>query len=136
VARRVDELVETMGLERYRDVVAAELSTGTRHIVDLAMALAHDPSVLLLDEPSSGIAQKEVEALGPLLLRLQKQTGCTMLVIEHDHQLLAAICDEIVAIEQGKVTTVERGGARTAARKGKPRSERTRRQGVVTAKSH
>ena len=52
-----------------------ELSTGSRRIVDLACVLAHDPSVLLLDEPSSGIAQREAEALGPLLLRIREQTG-------------------------------------------------------------
>ena len=54
-----------------------ELSTGSRRIVDLACVLAHGPSVLLLDEPSSGIAQREAEALGPLLLRIREQTGAT-----------------------------------------------------------
>ena len=58
-----------MGLGAFRDKFVHELSTGSRRIVDLACVLAHRPTVLLLDEPSSGIAQREAEALGPLLLR-------------------------------------------------------------------
>ena len=61
---RVDELIELLGLGAYRDKFVRELSTGTRRIVDLACVLAQGPSVLLLDEPSSGIAQREAEALG------------------------------------------------------------------------
>src|SRR5207302_1723855 len=67
VAFTVDDLIELMNLGAFRDKFVAELSTGTRRIVDLAMAIAHDPTVLILDEPSSGIAQRETEALGPLL---------------------------------------------------------------------
>ena len=55
----------------------------------------------LLDEPSSGIAQRETEALGPLLQRIQRETGCAMLVIEHDMPLITSISDEIVALELG-----------------------------------
>ena len=60
-----------MGLGAFRDKFVHELSTGSRRIVDLACILAHQPTVLLLDEPSSGIAQREAEALGPLLLRIR-----------------------------------------------------------------
>jgi branched-chain amino acid transport system ATP-binding protein len=65
---RVEELLEMLGITDFRDKLVRELSTGSRRIVDLACILAHGPSVLLLDEPSSGIAQREAEALGPLLL--------------------------------------------------------------------
>jgi branched-chain amino acid transport system ATP-binding protein len=65
VAFTVDDLVELLGLGAFRDKFVSELSTGSRRIVDLAMSIAHDPKVLLLDEPSSGIAQRETEALGP-----------------------------------------------------------------------
>jgi len=103
VAERVDELVELMGLGAFRQKLVTELSTGSRRIVDLSCILAQDPSVVLLDEPSSGIAQKETEALGPLLLRVREHTGCSMLVIEHDMTLLSSICDEMVALELGAV---------------------------------
>jgi len=99
----VDDLIELMSLGAFRDKFVAELSTGTRRIVDLAMAIAHDPVVLLLDEPSSGIAQRETEALGPLLKRIQAETGCAMLVIEHDMPLITSVSDEIIALELGAV---------------------------------
>ena len=56
----------------------------------------------MLDEPSGGVAQKETEALGPLLLRVREHTGCSILVIEHDMPLLSSICDELVALETGR----------------------------------
>ncbi len=100
---RVDELIELMGLGSFRQKLVGELSTGSRRIVELACILAQDPSVLLLDEPSGGVAQRETEALGPLLLRVQEYTGCSILVIEHDMPLLRSICDELVALELGAV---------------------------------
>jgi branched-chain amino acid transport system ATP-binding protein len=65
--------------------------------------LAHQPVVLLLDEPSSGIAQRETEALGPLLKRVQEATGCTMLLVEHDMPLVTSIADELIALETGRI---------------------------------
>ena len=57
--------------------------------------------MLLLDEPSSGIAQRETEALGPLLNRIQAETGCALLVIEHDMPLITGISDRMIALELG-----------------------------------
>jgi branched-chain amino acid transport system ATP-binding protein len=103
VAYTVEDLIELMSLGAFRDKFVAELSTGSRRIVDLAMAIAHDPAVLLLDEPSSGIAQRETEALGPLLKRIQSETGCAMLIIEHDMPLITSVSDEILALDLGRV---------------------------------
>ncbi|TMC48214.1 MAG: ATP-binding cassette domain-containing protein [Chloroflexi bacterium] len=103
VAYTVEDLIDLLALGAYRDKFVFELSTGTRRIVDLAMAMAHDPDVLLLDEPSSGIAQRETEALAPLLKRLRVETGCAMLVIEHDMPLITSISDEIIALDLGSV---------------------------------
>jgi ABC-type branched-subunit amino acid transport system ATPase component len=103
VAFTVDDLIDLMGLSAFRDKFVSELSTGSRRIVDLAMAIAHDPSVLILDEPSSGIAQRETEALGPLLRRIQAEAGCAMLIIEHDMPLITSVSDEIIALELGRV---------------------------------
>ncbi len=99
----VDMLIELMGLGAFRQKLTGELSTGSRRIVDLACILAQDPKVLMLDEPSGGVAQKETEALGPLLLRVRDQVGCSVLVIEHDMPLLRTICDEMIALELGGV---------------------------------
>jgi branched-chain amino acid transport system ATP-binding protein len=103
VAAEVDELIELMNLQAYADKFVGELSTGTRRVVDLACTLAHRPSVLLLDEPSSGIAQRETEALGPVLLDIRDQTGAALVVIEHDMPLICGISDELVALELGAV---------------------------------
>jgi branched-chain amino acid transport system ATP-binding protein len=103
VDEEVDRLIELMRLEAYADKFVGELSTGTRRIVDLACILAHKPSVLLLDEPSSGIAQRETEALAPVLLDIRDQTGAALIIIEHDMPLITTISDELVALELGAV---------------------------------
>ena len=103
IAEEVDGLIELMRLEAYADKFVGELSTGTRRVVDLACTLAHRPSVLLLDEPSSGIAQRETEALGPVLLDIRDKTGAAMIVIEHDMPLISSISDELLALELGSV---------------------------------
>jgi ABC-type branched-subunit amino acid transport system ATPase component len=102
VAAKVAELLALTGLSGYGERLIGELSTGTRRIVELACVLAQEPAVLLLDEPSGGVAQKETEALGPMLRRVQEQTGCSMLVIEHDMPLLSGLCDRLVAFELGE----------------------------------
>ena len=102
-AERVDQLVDLLGLAPYADRPTGELSTGMRRIVELACLLAQDPAVVLFDEPSAGVAQRETEALGPLLRRVQSETGCSMVIIEHDMALLASLCDGFIALEQGAV---------------------------------
>jgi ABC-type branched-subunit amino acid transport system ATPase component/predicted MFS family arabinose efflux permease len=102
-AWKVHELIELLGLGAFRNKFVSELSTGSRRIVDLAMSIAHRPSVLILDEPSSGIAQRETEALGPLLQRIRDEIGCSLLVIEHDMPLVTAISDTMIALELGRV---------------------------------
>jgi ABC-type branched-subunit amino acid transport system ATPase component/ABC-type branched-subunit amino acid transport system permease subunit len=103
VAFRAEELIEMMGLDAFREKLVGELSTGTRRIVELACVLAQEPGVLLLDEPSGGVAQRETEAMGPLLVRVQQHTGCSILVVEHDMPLLTTICDRMIALELGEV---------------------------------
>jgi branched-chain amino acid transport system ATP-binding protein len=81
----------------------AELSTGSRRIVEIATILAHRPSVLLLDEPSSGIAQKETEALGPLLRRVREYMDGSLIVVEHNVPLINDLADRIIAMDLGAV---------------------------------
>ncbi len=103
VRDRVEALMELLGLEKFRTKFLRELSTGSRRVVDLACLLAHRPAVILLDEPSSGIAQRETEALGPLLRRVRDETGASLVVIEHDMPLIRAVSDRMVAMDQGVV---------------------------------
>lgn len=103
IRRRVDELVELFGLGAFRHKRLRELSTGSRRIVDLACVIAHGAQAVLLDEPSSGIAQRETEALAPVLLRIRSELNAAMLVIEHDMPLLSSVADRVVALDQGRV---------------------------------
>jgi len=149
VAWSVHDLIELLGLGAFRNKFVSELSTGSRRIVDLACVMAQQPRVLLLDEPSSGVAQRETEELGPVLRRVRDATGCSMIVIEHDMPLVSAISDELIALELGAViaqgspqdvlrhprviesylgtdeAAIKRSGARSAHRRG-PRKGRAK----------
>ncbi len=100
---RVAELVELLGLQPHASKLVRELSTGTRRVVDLACLLAHRPTVILLDEPSSGIAQREAEALAPLLRRIRDDTGASLVIVEHDIPLVRSVADRIIAMDRGRV---------------------------------
>jgi ABC-type branched-subunit amino acid transport system ATPase component len=101
--RQARALVSAMGLDRYRDKQIQELSTGTRRITEIACLVALEPVCLLLDEPSSGIAQRETEALGKLLVDLKTQLDLTLVIIEHDIPLIMGISDRIIAMADGSV---------------------------------
>jgi branched-chain amino acid transport system ATP-binding protein len=103
VRKRVDELVDLLGLGAFRSKFVHELSTGSRRIVDLACLVAHRPTVILLDEPSSGIAQRETEALAPVIERIRAQVGASIVVIEHDMPLVTAVADRLLALDLGRV---------------------------------
>lgn len=105
IAARVDELIGIFGLDSFRHKLLRELSTGSRRVVDLACVVAHGPSVVLLDEPSSGIAQREAEALASLIRGLRDRLGATLLVVEHDLALIGSVADRLVALDQGRVVT-------------------------------
>ncbi len=98
-----DELVDFLGLGRYADEFVSSLSTGTRRIVELGTLLAVDARMLLLDEPTGGVAQREAEAFGPLIVRIQRELDAAMLVIEHDMPLIVGISDRIYCLEAGTV---------------------------------
>ena len=102
-AEIADELLERMALTPFARKSISELSTGTRRVVELACLLALEPRVLLLDEPSAGIAQSESEPLGELLLGIRRELGTTMVVIEHDLPLLSHLCDRMIAMNLGRV---------------------------------
>jgi ABC-type branched-subunit amino acid transport system ATPase component len=100
---RAAEIIEMLGLGAFAAKLVRELSTGTRRIVDLGCLLVQRPAVVLFDEPSSGIAQREAEALGPLLVAIRDQTGAALVVIEHDMPLLLSIAERMYALETGRV---------------------------------
>jgi ABC-type branched-subunit amino acid transport system ATPase component len=100
---RALEIVDRFGLHPWRDALASELSTGTRRICDLAAQVASGAKVLLLDEPTAGVAQREAEAFGPLLRRIRDELDCSIVIVEHDMPLLMGLCDRVYAMELGRV---------------------------------
>jgi ABC-type branched-subunit amino acid transport system ATPase component len=100
---RVDEVMEVVDLRRYASIAAGALSFGTLRMTELACLLMLTPRMILLDEPASGIAQKETEALGPLLERVRETLGATILIIEHDMPLVMSLSDRIYCLDLGRV---------------------------------
>lgn len=103
VMARVDDTLERLGLRRYRHHYTSELSTGTRRLVELGCILVNDPRVVLLDEPTAGLARREAEALIALLRELVSRAGYGLVVVEHDLPLVSDLADRLVAMANGAV---------------------------------
>ncbi|HEY8524561.1 MAG TPA: ABC transporter substrate-binding protein [Acidimicrobiales bacterium] len=100
---QADDVLDFLGLDPDADRFVSELSTGTRRLVELACLLGTGAGVLCLDEPTAGIAQREAEAFGPLLLRVRRELDASMLVIEHDMPLVMSVSDRLYCLEAGAV---------------------------------
>lgn len=101
--REARDVIELFGLTRFVDAPIGVLPTGTRRLVELACTVALRPKLILLDEPSAGIAQAETEELGEVLMGIRDNYAVTFVVIEHDMPLLTGICDRMIALEVGQV---------------------------------
>jgi branched-chain amino acid transport system ATP-binding protein len=100
--RVVDELIERVGLTSYVDHRADSVPTGVARLLEMARALAIEPSLLLLDEPSSGLDEAETDAFGQLLTALAAD-GVAVLMVEHDMDLVMSVCDVIHVLEFGQI---------------------------------
>ncbi len=103
VSARVGELIDLFSLGAFADKFVSELSTGSRRLVDLAGMVAQQPAVLLLDEPSSGLAHAEAAALRPVLHQVREHTGCSLIIVEHHLPLIQSLADRLVALQTGAV---------------------------------
>jgi ABC-type branched-subunit amino acid transport system ATPase component/branched-subunit amino acid ABC-type transport system permease component len=95
--------IEALGLDQYLSRVPSELTTGQRKLVALARAMASEPSVLLLDEPCSGLDQHEREEVGRVIRMLAESWGMGVLLVEHDIHLVRRVADRVVAMDAGRV---------------------------------
>lgn len=100
-AADVREVLDALGLVALADVPAAEISYGDQRRLDLALALVGRPSVLLLDEPAAGLTMEESLALARILRDLASRWGVTVLLVEHDMQVVFSICDRISVLHLG-----------------------------------
>jgi ABC-type branched-subunit amino acid transport system ATPase component len=101
-ADQARQVLAAMGLDAYASATISSLSTGTRRMVELACMISLQPRLLLLDEPSAGIAQRESEALAGVILRLRDEMAMTVVVIEHDIPLIMRVSDRVLAMDAGR----------------------------------
>jgi branched-chain amino acid transport system ATP-binding protein len=101
--RAIERIIDFFELYRYRDVAAANLPYGVQKLVGVARALALDPKLLLLDEPSTGLMREEKENFARFLLRMRHELKLTILWVEHDMQMVAELADRVVVLNYGRV---------------------------------
>ena len=104
--RKVEEVIEFLDLQRYRDMMVAGLPYGVRKVVELARALAMRPRLLLLDEPSSGLNAEETEDMGFWIEDIKADLGITVIMVEHDMGLVSRVSDRVLALNLGEVLTL------------------------------
>ena len=101
--RAVEEVIDFVELERHRHAMVDKLSFGLQKVVGFARALASEPRLLLLDEPSAGLNREEKEDLSRFILRAKHEKGPAMLWVEHDMQMVADLADRIVVLNYGEL---------------------------------
>ena len=97
------QLLRVVGLEDVRDERATSLPYGKQRLLEIARALATEPSLLLLDEPAAGMNPQETEELGAFIQRIKKQFNLTILIIEHHMNLIMDISDRIYVVDFGRL---------------------------------
>jgi branched-chain amino acid transport system ATP-binding protein len=100
---KAEEVIAFLGLERYRDTLIANLPYGVRKVVELGRALCIEPKLLLLDEPSSGLNVEETEGMGFWIEDIKNDLGITVIMVEHDMNLVRMVSDRVMALNYGKV---------------------------------
>ncbi len=99
----VDEIIATLELEEYREVIARELPYGIQKKVGVAIGLATSPEILLMDEPAAGLNSKESREFGRLISKIKQHYGLTVVLVEHHIALVREISSKIIVISQGRV---------------------------------
>ena len=100
---KVEEVIDFLNLQHYRDTFVAGLPYGVRKVVEVARALCTEPSLLLLDEPSSGLNVEETDDMAFWIQDIQHELGITVLMVEHDMRLVSKVSDRVLAMNQGEV---------------------------------
>ncbi len=98
---KVEEVIDFLDLQPYRDKMIAGLPYGVRKVVEVARALATDPKLLLLDEPASGLSVEETTDMRWWIEDIRRQMGITVLMVEHDMGLVSSVSDRVLAMVDG-----------------------------------
>ena len=104
--RMVEEVIDFLDLQPYRDTMIAGLSYGVRKIVELGRALAVEPRLILMDEPASGLSAEETRDVRFRIEDIRKRMGATVLMVEHDMGLVSAVSDRVLVLADGRVVVV------------------------------
>jgi branched-chain amino acid transport system ATP-binding protein len=99
----VEKVIDLLELAKYRDSLVAGLPYGVRKVVELARALATEPKLLLLDEPSSGLNPEETDDMAFWIEDIKRHLGVTVLMVEHDMNLVSRVSDRVLALNMGMV---------------------------------
>jgi branched-chain amino acid transport system ATP-binding protein len=99
----VERVVDLLDLQHHRDSMVAGLPYGVRKVVELGRALCTQPKLLLLDEPSSGLNPEETDDMAFWIEDIKKDLGITVLMVEHDMNLVSRVSDRVLALNQGQV---------------------------------
>jgi len=100
---KVEEVIDFLDLQHYRDTLVGGLPYGVRKVVELGRALATEPRLLLLDEPSSGLNVEETDDMASWIEDIASDLGITVLMVEHDMSLVSRVSDRVLAMNQGEV---------------------------------
>ncbi len=103
LAAAADEIIERYSMGEYRNPIAGQLPQGVRKLMDIAMAMCSNPKVLLLDEPTSGVSVDEKFVLMDLVMGALKDTGVTLLFIEHDMDIVERYSQRVLAFYDGSI---------------------------------
>lgn len=101
--RKVEEVIDFLDLQHYRDQMIANLPYGVRKVVELGRALCVEPKILLLDEPSSGLNVEETEDMSFWISDIKNLLGITVIMVEHDMNLVNEVSDRVLALNYGRV---------------------------------
>ena len=99
----VEEVIELLDLQAYREKIIAGLPYGVRKVVELARALCSEPKLVLLDEPSSGLNVEETDDMSYWIRDIRNELGITVLMVEHDMSLVNRVSDRVLALNYGRV---------------------------------
>jgi len=100
---KAEEVIDFLNLQHYRDTFVAGLPYGVRKVVEMARALCTEPSLLLLDEPSSGLNVEETDDMAFWIQDIQHELGISVLMVEHDMTLVSKVSNRVLAMNQGEV---------------------------------
>jgi len=102
----VEEVLDLLDMQQYRDEMVADLPYGARKNVELARALCVGPKILLLDEPASGLNPEETTDMSFWLKDIKEQLGVTIVMVEHDMNLVGRMANRVLALNNGKVLSI------------------------------